>query len=139
MKGNLEADANKQSRGKITCDALFTFTAPREVSIVHYPLGGLLWFCRLVVVAYIYSSMRYSYTILYLSDVHSLVAGWTEPGAHSPPRCHCSSLLLSVCIHHDLIAAPACAACDPYRRSTPQIDRRLHCKALSTQGKTRHG
>jgi len=48
-------------------DTLMTFTCPREVSIVHYKLGIILWTLRAVLLFYVIWSMVTSYTYL---EVH---------------------------------------------------------------------
>ena len=61
---------------------LMTFTAPREVSIVHYPLGMVLWTLRVLIVSYISYAMSNDFSYLEIVVPTVLQTGWAEVTHH---------------------------------------------------------
>ena len=61
-------------------DPLMTFTAPREISIVHYKLGAILWVLRILIISYVVTTMVFSFTHLEIVDPVMARTGWSEQG-----------------------------------------------------------
>ena len=70
-------------RMRLFCDTLLTFTCPREVSIIHYPLGAMLWVLRIATFAYFLYNARAN--VNWLEKVSVARANLTFRPAPWPP------------------------------------------------------